>query len=453
MDFAVNHMFNPEGKDPPADNTNLPVGYTYFGQFIDHDITFDPISDLMMQHDPDQLHNFRTPRFDLDSVYGKGPKGGPEYFFDTTKRGRGGFAGFLLTGTGENPGEPDLQRNIQGTAIIGDPRNDENVIVSQVHLAFIRLHNIVLESVAGSTAASEEHFHEAQRIVRWFYQYVVWNDFIKRLVSDSVWKEALKFDGSHWNANTEIYNPKQNPFMPVEFSVAAFRFAHSMVRPGYQINNFTDLGDGGPTGFGLSLPVFDPSRTGQPDLRGGQKLKRTHTIQWDWYNKFPSSRGPFPQAAQLIDRTLSRGVFQIPGEGNQTNPLAFLNIMRGWRLQVPSGPAVAEHLSIKPITLEHEHENALWVYILREAGKLPGPNAGKMLGPVGGRIVADVFAGLLAKDKLSYVNMKPKWTPADETHLPFKKPINGDDWEFADIIRAAGMPISGDDIEAMLAGS
>lgn len=53
--------------------SDVPAGYTYFGQFVDHDVTFDPISSLMRENDPNGLLNFRTPRLDLDNVYGRGP--------------------------------------------------------------------------------------------------------------------------------------------------------------------------------------------------------------------------------------------------------------------------------------------------------------------------------------------------------------------------------------------
>ena len=59
-------------REPDFDS-DVPAGYTYLGQFIDHDITFDPVSSLQRQNDPNALHNFRTPRFDLDSLYGAGP--------------------------------------------------------------------------------------------------------------------------------------------------------------------------------------------------------------------------------------------------------------------------------------------------------------------------------------------------------------------------------------------
>ena len=143
-------MHQPDGE--LDDNEAIPAGYTYFGQFVDHDITFDPVSSLQRINDPDALENFRTPRFDLDSVYGSGPGDEPfQYDRDSIDGVK------LLVGkgrdvnTGETTSEDDLPRNAQGIALIGDPRNDENIIVSQLQLAFIKLHNKFVDQISGST--------------------------------------------------------------------------------------------------------------------------------------------------------------------------------------------------------------------------------------------------------------------------------------------------------------
>ena len=208
-DFAQKSMSEVAGSDP-LDNTNLPAGYTYFGQFVDHDITFDPTSSLMRQNDPEKLTNFRTPRLDLDCLYGEGPADEP-FMYDKDQGGT-----FLLGNTSKNwkgkpvgeSKEPDLPRNVQGIAIIGDKRNDENVIVSQFQLSMLRLHNRVLRQlvtgdpdITADFAFDPDKFREAQRKVRWFYQYVVWNDFVKRLVNNEVWARVL--DKSNGTASTE----------------------------------------------------------------------------------------------------------------------------------------------------------------------------------------------------------------------------------------------------------
>ena len=58
-------------------NPRIPAGFTYLGQFIDHDLTFDPASSLQKQNDPDALVDYRTPAFDLDNIYGRGPDDQP----------------------------------------------------------------------------------------------------------------------------------------------------------------------------------------------------------------------------------------------------------------------------------------------------------------------------------------------------------------------------------------
>ena len=118
-------------------------GYTYLGQFIDHDITFDPTSNIQRRNDPLALLNFRTPRFDLDSVYGGGRADQP-FLYDWSG-GKDAGVRLLLDRDGDGTfATEDLPRNRQGRALIGDARNDENAIVAQLHLLFIRFHNKIV---------------------------------------------------------------------------------------------------------------------------------------------------------------------------------------------------------------------------------------------------------------------------------------------------------------------
>jgi hypothetical protein len=187
--FLAATMIEPAGAGPELDNPAIPAGYTYLGQFVDHDITFDPTSKLQRLNDPNALRNFRTPRFDLDSLYGAGPSDNPFLYED-----EGEFAGVKLL-VGRRLDQPafrgaearDLPRNWQGRALIGDPRNDENNIVPQLQLAFIDFHNAVVDRVKAEEGLSGQPlFEEAQRQVRWHYQWVVVHDFLKkRLVAPS----------------------------------------------------------------------------------------------------------------------------------------------------------------------------------------------------------------------------------------------------------------------------
>ena len=168
---------DPAKDGPDPEESGIPAAYTYFGQFIDHDLTFDPASSLQRQNDPDALVDFRTPRFDLDSVYGRGPDDQP-YLYEN---GRTFLLGRPLTGAAANPGARDLPRSgvadpLQRRAIIGDPRNDENVIISQLQGLFHRFHNKV------ATAHPDWPFPVVQREVRFHYQWVVLNDFLPTII-------------------------------------------------------------------------------------------------------------------------------------------------------------------------------------------------------------------------------------------------------------------------------
>jgi len=443
----VDRQMSDDAAGTARDNPNVPAGYTYFGQFIDHDLTFDPTSSLQRANDPNRLHNFRTPRLDLDNLYGRGPFDQP-YLYDNDDGDPSSFHGFFLIGHGDNPNEPDLPRNEQGRALIGDMRNDENTIVSQLQLALLKFHNVILERIVGARRGeTPEQFAEAQRIVRWFYQYVVWNDFVRRIVDHWVHRDVLVRSCGPYELRNKFYRWRTAPYIPVEFSVAAYRLGHSMVRPGYQVNATADHG------FGVERPIFRAPGSQEFDLRGFRRLPTHTTLQWDWFLKFPSSGGPFPQLSRKIDRHLSGALRFIGTGGGTTQPLAFLNIARGWRMGLPSGPTVARLMGLDPLPRGEPcaPDNELWVYILDEAEARAN---GERLGPVGSRIVAEVFAGILYGDPLSFVNQDPAWTPARETRvLPFATPVNGGDWELADILRAAGVPITGDDVNKTVDGA
>src|SRR4029077_12933788 len=214
-----------DGKDP--EESGIPALYTYLGQFIDHDITFDPASSLQMQDDPDALTDFRTPAFDLDNVYGRGPDDQP-YMYD-------GKDAFLRGNnlTGGDPNATDLPRNsaTPARALIGDPRNDENTIVSQLQGLFHRFHNRTVQDNPDLT------FEQIQKRVRFHYQYVVLNDFLPRIVQSNVLKDLKNETGQYEAKKLKFFHWKSGPFMPVEFSVACYRLGHSMIRPGYRLND------------------------------------------------------------------------------------------------------------------------------------------------------------------------------------------------------------------------
>jgi hypothetical protein len=223
------------------ENSGIDAGYTYLGQFIDHVITFDPASSLQQRNDVNALIDFRTPQLDLDCLYGRGP-GDQPYMYDG--KGRKFQPGRPLT---EGPKGKiiahDLPRHSwtdpDGTehhrALIGDKRNDENVIVSQLHVVFLQFHNRLAED------NKRLDFSEIQRQVRWHYQYVVLHDFLYKIARQDIIESVLphlKSDKSILENTPGLlfYKPRHEAFMPIEFSTAAYRFGHSMVRPIYRLN-------------------------------------------------------------------------------------------------------------------------------------------------------------------------------------------------------------------------
>ncbi len=444
----------PLGEDDDDENTatrddgslRLPAGYTYFGQFVDHDITFDPASSLTRQNDPDGLTDFRTPRFDLDSVYGRGPADQP-YLYEKDEVHLA--LGKSLSADEKAPtAGPDLQRNANGRAIVGDPRNDENLIVSQLQATVTKFHNAVVDRVGNQAGhlAADEVFKLAQREVRWHYQWVVVHDFLPRLVGQEVVDDILPPEtyavplGQATGVpvpRLRFYSWTDQPYMPVEFSVAAYRFGHSMARPSYLINEVAKTDPEVPNAS--RIPLFSLSDEPKQSLNGFRPLPGDWGVQWRFLlpgiedGLDPDSR--LPQPSYKIDAQLSHPLGELPDSTAKAGPigqglaeklakdLAVRNLIRGKYMGLPAGQDVARAMGVEPlgeeelfsgIELDPEVKEdlkgraPLWYYVLKEA-EVRAESA--HLGPVGGRIVAEVLIGLLAGDPLSYLGVQPGWTP------------------------------------------
>ena len=390
------------------DNPKIPSGFTFFGQFIDHDITFDPISSFEHQNDPKAIENFRTPVLELDNIYGGGPIASPQLYDITT----GGIK-FLIDRNFPN----DVPRNSQNTALMADPRNDENLIISQLHLAFLKFHNAVVDQViADGITEPFKAFAEAQRLVRWHYQWIVLYEYLPLIVGKSVIKDILK-------NGRKFYKFKNKPYIPVEFAMAAFRIGHSQVRPFYKVNSR------------FTAPIFnssqDLSHPDPDDLRGGKRAPRRFV---EWSNFFNTGNG-IVQQGKKIDTTISSPMFELPFLP-QPNSLAQRNLLRGLSFGLPSGQDIAKAMFIKPLLsvdlsdvskLGFHRKTPLWFYILREAQIYKN---GKRLGPVGGRIVAEVLIGLLQGDEQSILRQSPDWEPTLGTNCEFR---------MADLLKIAGV--------------
>src|SRR6266446_1480108 len=174
---------NKHNGAPDPDNPRIPAGFTFLGQFVAHDITAD--RSLLLHHARfNELRNFRTPRLDLESVYGAGPTGNP-YIYDLNDADK-----FLL-GINDSEELKDLPRNRQGRALLGDPRDDVHLIISQLHLAFLKFHNAIVDYLRNKGVQKESVFSEAQRLVRWHYQWIVVHEFLPLSVGEDLMDDIL----------------------------------------------------------------------------------------------------------------------------------------------------------------------------------------------------------------------------------------------------------------------
>jgi hypothetical protein len=430
VDLARTMVEDSTGDEHLNTSTRLFAGFTFIGQFIDHDITFDHTPLDLQQADPDATVNFRTPRYDLDSVYGRGPGYDPQFYADDRDK--------LLVRANVN-GVEDMPRDSSGKAIIPEPRNDENLLIVQFHKAVAKFHNAIVDYARANGIRREWVFETARRLTRWHYQWAVIHDFLPRFVGDglvgptgTVYREVA---GKPPVISLSYYKPTNKdgrPFMPVEFAVAAYRFGHSLIRPFY-VTSETTLRD-----FGV-VPIF--GEEGGFNLNGGRPIPSNLVMEWK--NILPVDPNFAARPPRKLDTKLSIPLATLPGSvvppPDPTVHLAVRNTLRGKHVGLPSGQQVAKTMRVNVLSnavlgLSSDPgwggEAPLWFYILKEA-ELPPYNA-ERLGPVGGRIVAEVLVGLLQRDPNSYLYLDPAWKPA-----PPLAPTTGQ-FTFADLLKYAG---------------
>jgi Animal haem peroxidase len=364
------------------------AGQPFFGQYVAHDITADR-SPLRTHADIETLRNIRSPRANLEALYGGGPVGSP-YLYDQSDQAK------LLIGADGR----DLPRNQQGIALIGDPRNDVHAFMTGLQLAFIRSHNRLVDRLRADGVPDSDLFEDARLALIWHYQWVIINDFLPNLVGTEMVRSILS-EGARY------YRPSSEPFIPVEFADAAYRYGHSQVRNQYQIRS------GG------------PSYTAFPDLAGFCRLPPEHTIEWTLLFDVPGQKAA--QRAKLIDGRLPASLIRLPETITGTveieayRSLAARDLQRGVGTGLPSGEAVARAIGVEPLAREEleledwTEETPLWLYILREAAVR---GAGNRLGEVGGRIVAEVLIGIIRCDPESYLANEQSWRPTLPGHQP-----------------------------------
>lgn len=387
-----------------TDHPETPAGFTFFGQFLDHDLTLDTEPQPTAPVNIRTLDNDRTGIFDLDSVYGDGPQRTPQLYEEPDLK-------YLKVGVSN--GIPDVPREENGTAILADGRNDENLIIAQLHAAFLRFHNRLIDE--------GKSFADAQRLTRWHYQWLIVHDYLPRIVGQQNVDRFL-------HSNGQFYKPgnPHDPVLPVEFAVAAFRFGHSQVRPFYRLN----------ANPALRIFSIDPAIR---DLRGGRPVPADAGIEWQRFFEVDGLPG-VKNLKKLIDTKISQGLFELPIPGaaaSGSNVLAFRNMVRGKHYGLPSGQAVAEAMGepiFTPAELDlgpgFENGTPLWFYILAESEQR---ELGLRLGNVGAQIVAEVFLTNLKRDKGSYLKAKPAFQPS----VPHQGDFTiGDFLQFARVVQS-----------------
>ena len=424
---------NPYGTNP--DNPTMTAGSTFVGQFTDHDITFDQTSQLGVPQNPLTSPNTRTPVLDLDSVFGGGPGLRPDLY---VKNPDGSVGPKLKLGSGGVHEDVPRVANGDGTyaALLGDPRNDENLIIAGLHCAHILFYNRVLDEFAehdlarfpaaraGDPGNRYVQFLVARQVTLWHYQWLLVNEHLPQIAGQAVVNDVLR----HGN---RFYRPLAgDAFMPIEFGAAAYRFGHSLVRPSYRANFTSGSGDSSNPAadpffalvFDKDEPSFsDPVAYDRNDLLGGYPAARRYV---GWQTFFDLGDGQVKNNKK-IDTTISSVLFTLPlpaiAPHTQTSPtvLPQRNLLRQLTWGLPSGQAVARAMGVPALSRADLADIAgiyprfaastpLWYYIPAEAKVVAG---GLNLGPSGGRIVAETLIGLLRADPTSYLSLYPRFQP------------------------------------------
>jgi len=418
--------------DRPKRARTMPSGFVYLGQFIDHDLTRDPRNVDLARAELTSVPNNRTPRLDLDHLYGK--KGTKiDCLYDDK--------GHLLLGETEpSPGWPagdDLHRRDDGKAIVVDPRNDENLFIAQMHVLWSKLHNRLLDLVAETPKIAAgvpdgDLRDRVRTLVTWHYQWIVWYDFlphiVRKVVLDEVRAKNLKLYCREFIA--------KDPFdLPIEFTMAAFRFGHSMVQENYRINRKS---------FASINRVLELTHPG-----GG--IKKHLSAEWvvDWRYFFTDT---MLNVAENIDTFITEALCELEHRTVQTFrsanaapehlvsgfakiSLPYLTLTRGSNSLLPSGEQFAAAFKFPLLRPSQIHvfpkdeaffaqagmkkRTPLWYYLLREAAVEAQPEPAtaidptpiQKLGTIGSRLVAEVIYQVLSADSESIFNQGQNWKP------------------------------------------
>jgi hypothetical protein len=414
-------MVTPNRVPVPSE---LPAGYTYFGQLIAHDLS-------RMRG----RQNASFPRLWLDTLYGYPIENWQHVYTQNQAGDRIFLVAHGASPIGMQSRELDLPRRENGYPIIPDERDDFHFIISQLHLAFMLLHNRLSKELRYDfpEKSSDWIFNESRRKLCQSYQWLIVNDFLPRICDGSIIRRLCATPRQMILAVAELF-PRNNRRLSYEFALAGYRFGHSLVRAGYKLNDSLWSG-----------PIFRPLGTTQwnADWRGHRKLPIQWSIQWNLFFDFANSNS---LRACRISTSIASGLGNLPkfavaddrARENVVN-LAERTFRAGKEAGLPSGQSVARYMQEKICpkmdipqidVVDPEEHDPLWYYVLKEASRVGN---GLRLGPVGSWIVVANIASVLVANDLSYL-YEPHWLP--------RFPTEGAAFELRDLIRHSGLPVT-----------
>ena len=370
------------------------AGWPLFGQFIAHDITADR-SPVTHHDDEAMLRNIRSARLNLECLYGEGPTGNPYlYRHDDPAK--------LLLGINDAGAAEDVPRNQEGIALVGDPRQDVHLLMSQMQVGMIKAHNRLVDRLREDGVPEGDLFVEARRALTWHYQWVALHDFLPLVMGGERARRLLE-------EGPRFFQPSGVVSIPFEFADAAFRYGHCQIRRVYRLQR-----------GGGEYPLF-------PDLVGFCPVSSDHVVDWSLFFDVPGMQTA--QRSRPIDGRLPPSLLSLPVaitgalDDKDYESLAVRDLQRGAATGLPSGEAVARFVGEKPLTAEEvglaacgwSGETPLWYYVLKEAEVRED---GERLGPVGSLIVGEVLLGIVDADPESFRCVDRSWKPT----LPGRAP-------------------------------
>lgn len=359
------------------DSKTITNGEATFGQLLAHDMTFENVSNFKKDYYQQPLKNQRTIGLDLDSMYGLRTE---SYFYQKKKTSK-----LLLSPQQDKECINrwyDVPRNSECVAIIPDPRDDESLIVSRLHVLFMQFHNHYIDCFLKGKSEADK-FREARLRVIWFYHFLIVHHYLYKVLDPTVLEDIIQNGAKYFT---------QPSYIPLEFSGAAFRIGHSQSREISQINEHTQVG------------IFEMGSFDQAN------------VYVDWNYLFDCGDGKV-QYAKKLDTKIANAFHDLAFLRQEKDPkqrsLVFRNLKRGVVYGLPSGESVAKRMCLTPLEIPETDKlklsgTPLWFYILKEAEIL---NDGEHLGPVGSRIFGEVFMTILKNDPNSYLVQHPKWAP------------------------------------------